>query len=213
MTPEQLAAIQSRATRPRHTVAIVLDGDLREQIERAEAALETAQKAPDPADRRLSSRSVSKEAVALQSRLDDLHQQAAGVTLHVVLEGLPRTPYRELVAAHPARRDPADPSKLHEDDGLGVHMETFPPVLVRSCVIGHKPDPEDGDTVEPIPQETLDWLFGVPADPATGVEARPEFVTDRQMQHLWVAAFDVNRGNDAIPLPRPRSTTRTADSA
>lgn len=197
MTPEQLAAARAKATRPRRTVPVVLDGELRERIERVEAELGAALEAPATGDRRLTSRSRKVDTTAAQATLDALRTDAAGRTLHVVLEALPRRPYRHLVDQHPPRKDPD--GKTHPDDGLGLNYETFPPALAKACIIGHKPDP-DGDAVEPLDPEYVAWLVD-------------DFATDRQVQNLSSAAFDANRGNDAVPLPQLRSMTQTAERA
>lgn len=196
MTPEQLAAARAGATRPRRTVPVVLDGDLRERIERVEAELGAAVE-PPAGDRRLSSRSRKVDTTAAQATLDALTADAASKTLHVVLEAMPRTPYRQLIAEHPARKD--DAGKTLDADDMGINIETFPPALIRACAIGHKPDP-DGETIEPLDAEYVDWLVD-------------EFCTDRQIERLWAAAYGANRGHDAIPLPQLRSTTQTAERA
>lgn len=195
MTPEQLAAARANAKRPRRTVPVVLDGDLRERIEKVEAEISASTEVPETNDKRMASRSRKVDTSAAQASLDALRADAAGVTLHVVLEALPRTPYRQLVDQHPQRKD-AD-GKPHPDDGLGLNYETFPPALVKACVIGHKPDP-DGETVEPLDAEYVAWLVD-------------EFATDRQVQNLSNAAFDANRGHDAVPLPQLPSVTRTSE--
>jgi hypothetical protein len=199
VTPEQLAAARARATRPRHTVPIVLDGTLRQRIEQAEAEINPTSEASTVEDRRLNGRTRKADVAdtaAAEARLAALRDDAASVTLHVVVEAIPRTPYRQLVSDHPAR---SVDGKVHPDDGLGLNYETFPPALAKACIIGHKPDP-DGDTVDPLDAEYVAWLVD-------------EFATDRQVQNLSNAAFDANRGNDAIPLPQLPSTTRTSEGA
>jgi len=190
VTPEQLQAIRDRATRPRRTVPIVLDGDLQQRIEALQASLD--QPIAKAVDRRLSTRTRPRAVdEATRGRLDELHAQAAAATLHVVIEGMPGTEWRELLAAHPPRRDEA--GKVIEDDDLGANEETIRTPMVRRCVVGHRPDP-DG---EEIAELDADWLLG--------------FVTDLQMDKLVSAALAVCRGDDAVPLPRPPSTTSGSD--
>lgn len=186
MTPEELAAIRDRATRPRRTVPVVLDGTIRGRIEDLQARMETTS-----APGRLSTRTGPDPK--LQAELDALYDEADASTLRVVVEGLPGTDYRALLGAHPARKD-AD-GKVVPEDRLGANSDTLPPVLVRACIIGQEVDGK----VEPLDAEFVDWLIG--------------FLTDAQMEELTAAAFQVCRGDVSVPLPRTRSATRTSAGA
>lgn len=200
MTPEQLrAAAQGGAKRQRRVVPLILDGDLRREAERVEALL-AEKPEPNPNDRRMSSKGKTTvpnpEAVA---QLTDLRERTAAATLHVVIESLPGTEWRKLMAAHPPRRD--GDGKINPYDLMGFNEETARRPMVRACVIGHKPDPE-GERVEQIDAGVLDWLIGT--------DETPEFVSDLQMDKLVAAVMNANRGDDAVPLPQLPSTTTTS---
>lgn len=179
MKPEDLADLKARATRPRRTVPVVLDGELREQIERLEAGQ------PDSNDRRLTGTAPAGQRA---EQLAALSEQADAVTMHVVVQGLPGTPYRALLAEHPPRRDAE--GKVFPEDSFGANEETLRQPLVRACIIGHRPTPDA--EVEPLDDGTVDWLL--------------DFVTDRQMDQLVGASLGVCRGDAALPLRRTRST-------
>lgn len=191
MTPEELARLQASATRPRRTVPVVLDGDLRDRVEALETKLEAEQ--PAPGDRRLGTHSSSAPDSALVVELDALRVRAEAATLHIVVEGLAGTPWRALLAAHPPRRDEA--GKIIPEDSLGANEETIRDPMLRASIIGHRPDP-DADEVVPFDAEFVEWLIG--------------FVTDRQKDKLVAAALKVSRGDDAVPLPQLPSTTPTS---
>lgn len=192
MTPEQLARLQASATRPRRTVPLVLDGDLRGRVEVLEAKLE-AERPASPSDRRLGSRSASAPDLALVAELAELHERAEAATLHVVVEGLPGTPWRALLAAHPPRTDEA--GKILPDDDFGANESTIREPLVRATIIGHRPDPAVDD-VAPFDDAFVDWLIG--------------FVTDKQMDKLVAAGIATSRGDDAVPLPQVPLMTPTS---
>jgi len=206
VTPAQLDAIRDRATRPRRTVPIVLDGDLSQAIaellderDRLEAA---AQK--PPGGKRLGSRLASPVRVNLiDSELDVLYGQAAESTLQVVIEGLAGTDYDALRAQYPARDDhPIDKMWRFNIDAAGE-------ALIRACAIGYRDG--DGETIHPwtppvldeqgavVTPGQLDWLLG--------------FVTDWQRDVLRLSALNCCRGDDAVPLRQPRSETTGSDAA
>lgn len=187
MTPEQLAAWREKATRPRRTVPIVLDGTARGRIEELEDALDAAESDPAPGFRMLGQRPPANRAAELRAELAAARTAAGEATLTVVVEGLTSTVWRALLAAHPMRRG-ADGKLTHPEDAWGANEETVRVPMVRGSIVeidGAKPD-----------LETVDWLL--------------DFVTDRQMDNLVGACMAVNRGDDAVPLPRPRSTTPTS---
>lgn len=181
-----LKSLRDRASRPRRTVPLVLDGTLSERIEAVRATM----RQPDN-DRRLSSRPAGPNPA-----LEELYAQAADATVHVVLEGMPGTEWRALIAEHPPRL--GEDGKPIEDDRLGVNDETFRRPAIRACVIGHKPDPSSSE-VEPLDDEYLIWLL--------------DFITDRQTDRLFTAAFEVNRTADAVPLLERPYATLESDAA
>lgn len=197
MAVHDLNALKDMATRPRRVVPIVLDGTVRARIEVAEQALADSEVDGVPAveDRRLASRAPAKVAAAAQAVVDGLYAEAESKTLRVVVQGLPGTDWRALLAAHPPRRD-AD-GKIVEDDRAGTNEETLRPELVRACVIGQE-DGEGGPVV-PVDEAMVTWLIG--------------WATDLQMDRMVSACYLVCRGDGADPLaPRRRSVTRSSAS-
>jgi hypothetical protein len=179
-----LKALRARATRPRRTVPVLLDGEVREQIEAVEDALDRLEDAPVK-DRRLGGKSQEK---ALREDLARLRAGAEESTLYVVLEGMQRTAYRALIAAHPAEGKAFDP-------------ETFTPALVKACIVGYRERPDaDAPVLTDWPSaDYVAWLVD-------------EHVSPGQLDKLSLAAMELCRGDDAVPLPRKRSATPDSDA-
>lgn len=193
MTPEQLDAIRNRATRPRRTVPVVLDGDLSQQIQELIAEREAIDEATakPTGGRRLSTRAASASRLAeIDAELDVHYAAAAASTLQVVIEGLAGTPYDAFRSQYPPRDgETADKFwRFNTEDGCGP--------LIRACAIGYRDD--DAETVHPWSEGQLDWLLG--------------FVTDWQRDLLFLAALNTCRGDDAVPLRPGRSATATSDA-
>lgn len=191
MTPERLAELQARASRPRRTVPVVCDGDLAQRIDALQddlAALDRAQFA----DRRLGTRSNAAQVTELEAQLDALYEQAEADTLLVVLEGMEGTAWRALKAQYPPRK-PAEGEEPPTGYDALCDREAMEEPLIRACVIGQRATPDLSSPVEELPDGTLDWLFG--------------FMTVEQRESLFVTAWAVCRGDDAVPLRRRRSTT------
>lgn len=185
MTPAQLAAIQATATRPRRTVPIVLDGDLRAAVEELIFELENLPKDAD-ADRRLSS-GPTREAELIK-QIDDLSAQAAEKTLQVVIEGLSGTDLDAMRGAHPPRED------NRADKIWRINTESSRNPLIQATAIGFRgPD----DEVQPWADGQKDWLVG--------------FVSDGQRERLYLAALSTSTGDDAVPLRQQPSTTETSE--
>lgn len=212
--------LRKNAKRPSRTVPILLDGEVREQIEAVENELDRLDRAPAVKDRRMSTKSDDAQREKLIAELDHLYASAEESTIYVALEALQRTAYRALVDNHPPRKDEA--GKVHPADAFGANMETLPIPLVRACIVGRKASDDVADTkVEPFPPDlvhgvtgalepntddvTLGWLLGFTYKDASGVDVTVDpFLTDRQVEKLYSAAFSLNRGDDAVPLRRPR---------
>ena len=179
-----LKALRARATRPRRTVPVLLDGEVREQIEAVEDALDRLADAPVKA-RRLAEKD---QGAALRDDLSRLRAGAEESTLYVVLEGMQRTAYRALLAAHPAEGKAFDP-------------ETFTPALVKACIVGYRERPDaDAPVLTDWPSsDYVTWLVD-------------EHVSPGQLDKLSLAAMELCRGDDAVPLPRKRSATPTSDA-
>lgn len=167
MTPEELAALRSSATRPRRTVPIVLAGNLQQEIEELDVEIDKAEAAP-ASDRRLTSRSQEAIIAPLLARRAELVAEAESMTLQVTIEGLPGTDYRALLAAHPPRTVDGKPDPR---DALGANEETVRAPLVRSCIVD-------------LDDDTAQWLLGFVTDrqmdelvvAALAVNRRPDAV-------------------------------------
>jgi len=193
----RLKLLKEKATRPRRTVAVLLDGEVRGQIEAVEDELDRLDGQEDN-DRRLGSKSTKAQRDKLLAELDHLRESAAETTVHLVLEAMQRSPYLALITKHKPRKD--DDGRVLPQDALGANTDTWWPALIRGCVIGERKGPHADDPVEPLEEGLLDWLLD-------------EHATDRQVEVLARAAMALCRGDDAVPLPRRRSTTGTSDSA
>ena len=196
----RLKLLREKATRPRRTVPVLLDGAVRGQIEAVECILDRLDRV-EIVDRRLSTPSVEAEREKLLAELDDLREQALTMTLFLVVEGLPMTAYEALAKKHKPRM--GDDGRPIPTDRIGVNFEEFARPIIRACVVGYQETPDADAPVLPLDaelRETLDFLLGT--DDEAG------FATSKQVEHLATIAINVNRGDDAVPLPRPRSTKR-----
>lgn len=202
----RLKLIREKATRPRRTVDVVLDGEVVAQIEAVEDALGRLDGEAKKSDRRMSTKSDEAERTKLLAELDHLVKSAEDMTVHLVFEGLPGTAYQALTAQHPPRKDEAG-NTLVTDLG-GVNGSTFRVPVIRACVIGQQERPHADAPVLPIDDELREML-----DFMLGAGDEPPFLTDRQIQVLAQAAIDVNRRDDAVPLQRRRSANGTSASA
>jgi hypothetical protein len=215
MTDERLMRMRKAATRPRRTVAVHLDGEVREQIEAVEVELDRLDAPTD--DQRQNSRSTAAKRRDLEGELERLHEAATDMTLFAVLEGMHRTAFRALLGAHPPRKGD-DGQVVPSDRFIGANMETLALPLARACLVGYKERPDADAPVLPIDDETVNWLLGFTEmvhDETTGdtrpVE-HPPFATERQIDSLAAAALRLCAGDDAVPLSRRRSPT-TPNSA
>ena len=194
----RLKLIREKATRPRRTVPIVTDGEVREQIEAVEHELDRLEAASANGKRLNSKSAASPQAVKLTAELDQLYASRDESTIWLVLEAMQRPVYLALVAQHPPRT--GEDGKVLPADVLGINSDTFGLPLIRASIVGHR-EGEDGD-VQPIDRETVDWLLGT--------DDAPGFATDKQIETLFGTAFLLNRGDDAAPLRRRRSPTETS---
>jgi len=198
---DRLAHMRANATRKRQTVAVLLDGEVVGQIEAVEDELDRLDE-PTKGDRRLSTKSNAGRRQELVDELEKLLEAAADMTLHLVFEGKPGTEYQTLVGQHKPRK--GDDGKIIPADFGGVNAETFSRPVIMMCAIGYRERPEADAPVLPLDAVTLPWLLGT--------DDEPGFATDRQIQVMAQAAIDVNRKDDAVPLPRRRSATGTSDA-
>lgn len=181
------------AARPRDMAPILLDGEIRHQIEAAERELSRLNLS-EGTDKRLGAKGVAAQRKAIEDRIEQLYEQAAEHTMWLVLEGMQRTPYRALVALHPPRL--GEDGKPIPVDVQGVNTETFAPALIKACVIGYRDEPDPSAEIHPIPEEDLEHLL--------------EVITEGQMDAIGVVALRLCARDDAGPLWRRRSGTQTS---
>jgi hypothetical protein len=182
------------AVRPRDMVPILLNGEIRYQIEAAErelGRLGTSQ----GADKRMGNKAEAAERKALEDRIERLYEQAAEHTMWVVLEGMQRTPYRALVALHPPRKD-EDGSVIPLDARMGVNSDTFMPALASATIIGYRDEPDPQAEIHPMSDEDIEQLI--------------EWCTEGQLDALTAVALKLSARDDAGPLWRRRSETRNS---
>ena len=205
----KLKLLRERATRPRRTVAVLLDGEVREQIEAVEDELDRLDPSAKP-DRRLNSKSDTARRKELEAELVRLREAAQDATLILVVEALPKTAFRALLAQHPPRKG-EDGKVLPVDTVLGANVETLALPLARASVVGYRETDDAASPVLPVDPETLTWLFGSTAVGPLASDIEP-FCTERQIGRIGAAAVTLNIGDDAVPLPRRRSATQTSDA-
>lgn len=169
-----------QAKLPERSVPVCLRGDLAADHEAAERALEAAQRA--------ATNDMEGDGVgALVDRIETLQAEMREHTYDFRLRALPRHEYRELVAAHPPRRN--DDGEVNQGDvALGFNQDTLIPDLIRRATID--PDLDDGE---------WEQLLG-------------EKLTDRQYGDLADAAYFLNRGEVDVPFSRAASRAKR-DSA
>lgn len=177
MSEVDVAALIRDATLPERTVAVCLAGDLVAQYEDLQRRLPTAA-AED---------SLASPAVAVRAQLRELQAQMAGHTVTFRLRALPRRQFRELMAAHPPRRD--EQGQRDQQDYLGVNHDTFFDALIRQSL------------VEPVlDEQTLTLLL----------EQR---LTDRQYEDLTDAVWLVNRSKVDVPFSPAASPSPTSSGS
>jgi len=205
MTPDQLKKIRSGEVpthRPRRTVPILLDGELREQIEAIQTELvllESRQQAAEQAAaegrpvRRINS--VDAERIrTLREDLAELIAKAEEKTMYVVVEGLNGTDWLHLVKEHP-------PVPNHEGKIVHIYnVDTIKAPLAKACIIGHREKNEVDSPILPLDEDTVDWLLS--------------FISAHQLDMLADAAYQCCQRDDAVPLDRARALlSRTTASA
>lgn len=197
MTPDQLKTLQARASRPRRTVPVVCDGDLAQRIDVLQSEIDALTNPPEQADKRLATKAkaANPRIAEATAELDALYEAAEASTLYVVLEGLQGTVFRSLVAQHKVPKDDPERTPWGPD---AVDRLTMEEPLMRACIIGHRDSLEAGE-IHPLDAGTVDWLL--------------DFAQLAQRETLFLAAWFVCRGDDAVPLRPARSQTPSSASA
>lgn len=195
----RLKLLRERATRPRRTVPVVTNGELREQIEAVEDALDGLDEAP-VADRRLSTKTATSQRDGLLADLDALRTAAEDSTVYLVMQGLSDTAWLALKQQHPPLAQPDEKPRTTDAYAITArfNIDTIRRPLVKACLVGHRERPDADAEVLPLESEFIDWLL--------------DFVNHKQITELADAAYQLCAEDDAVPLPRRRSATRTSDA-
>lgn len=164
---------------PERTVALCLRADLLAEHEAAERDLKEAQ-AHTSAD------SLERGGVgALVERIEALQVEMREHSYDFRLRALPRHQFRELVNAHPPRRDDNN-DPVQEDAALGVNREAFYPALIHAA------------TIDPV------------LDEAEWADLLDSKLTDYQFQELAWTAWALNTGSVDVPFSRAASLAKQA---
>lgn len=173
-----IKALLADAHLPERTVPICLRGDLVAEHEELERRLEEATRRPIDSLEGNGTGELVDAITALEERM-----RASTVVFR--LRALPKPVWRELIAAHPPRKnDDGDP--VPEDAAVGLNMETFWDAITRACLVYPEVDEEA-------------WSL------MAGKDGR---LTDRQLGQLSDAAWAVNRGDVDVPFSRAASRER-----
>lgn len=178
-------------TRPEKVVPICLRGHLQAEWDRLKAQYDAG---PGEDDQAMLTDRAAKRRVAEQMANVEAEMRAG--TVEFRLRALPRrrTPgmpaeqpvWQELVAKHPPRKD--EQGKVDQRDAAaGVNTETLFEELVRASVV----EPE-------LSEEQWEQLDGK--------------LTDAQWQHLFMAAWQLNRSEVDVPFSRAAWMMRTSDA-
>lgn len=187
-------------TRPQRTVAVVLHGEIREQIEAVEDELDRLDDAsPQTNDRRLSTKGNAARKRELEADLERLHEAAAEATVYLVLEALSDTAWLTLKSQHKPKTPEGEKPKASDAYAVSMayNVDTIRRPLIKACVVGERERPEANAPITPVAPAELDELL--------------DFVNTRQMMDLANAAYVLCERDDAAPLSRRRSQTPTSD--
>lgn len=130
-------------------------------------------------------RKLAEQVIALEQRM-----RAATVAFKVRAS---RSEWRRLTAAHPPRK--GEDGKVIPEDAMGVNSETFFEPLIRAMVV----EPQLSDD---------EWIILLGGTLPTGEEVDGR-LTDGQLDQLWQAAWNVNRGKADVPFSRAASRMMT----
>jgi len=161
------------------TVRVWLGADL-DLIDEYEAAEQAVEQAKQPADSLAGSGSIDEAT----QRLERVRARLDECAVDFKLRGLDDLHYCRLLEQHPPRR--AEDGTLDERDRTGWHKETFPPALVRACVVEPELDDED-------------WAA------LLGDEGRYGLLTSVQLDGLAAEAFALTRHPVDVPFSRAAS--------
>ena len=127
------------------SVRVIVDGGILAELDRLEAALESAV----DTDRRLNRKA---EAPAIAEQIRVLHQQGNDSAVTFTFQSVGRKLWSDLQASHPPTQDQIDESSSRDEQPPDWNPETFPAAAIAaSCV-----DP-DGMTVVKAQRIVDDW--------------------------------------------------------
>lgn len=175
VTKPDFAALLAGAKLPERTVQICLRGDLAAEHEALERQLELAEK-------QAINSLAGNGAADLAEQIEALQDQMQASTYPFRFRALPRPQFRQLVNAHPPRRNEQN-EIVEEDQFILVNSETFFDAMIRACLV----DPE---------LDEQGW-----ADLA-------ESLTDHQYSELSNAAWGINRREVDVPFSLAASRMR-----
>jgi hypothetical protein len=178
-TLKNFKAMLAEAKLPEATVMICLRGDLAADHESAERELEEAEK-------RGADSLAGSGAGVIVDRIEALEAEMREHTYEFRLRALPRPAWREMLAAHPPRRND-DGELIEPDKSVGVDTTTFTDAVLRACLV----DPELNDAE---------------------FEQLVNTLTDRQYDELSDAAWGVNRKDVSVPFSRAASRMKRASA-
>jgi hypothetical protein len=173
------AKLLGAARMPERSVQVCLRGDLAAELEALDAELEHAQKKPKTS-------LAGTGTTALVERIEALQDEMRAHTYPVRLRAMTRHAWRELVDAHPPRRDDKGEPDIG-DVQSGVNRDTFFEPMLRASIV----DPElNDDQFQQLSQA----------------------LTDRQYEGLVRVAWDLNQGEIDIPFSRAAWRARRTTS-
>ncbi|UUW88403.1 hypothetical protein [Pimelobacter simplex] len=170
---------------PRKTIPIYADGDL-DRLTEARQAVAVAERRAQEAQahpRRLGDNvDPDAEVTAAQAAYDKLIDAAAESAEEWIVDSIGHEDWRELVAAHPARKvqgtgDEAADVTHPDDEEWGVNVETFPKALLMWV------DPEDDEHRTVLKAGDIELV---------GLSRRIKRLSMGQFETLWVTAFMLN---------------------
>jgi hypothetical protein len=176
----EAAEIIRKATRRTVEVPVFLAGEMVVEYEALQRQLSEVQRVTaDSLD--------GGPAVGIAQRMEALREQMAEHQIIVTLCALSRLAYRQLLAAHPPRRN--EEGEILPEDMRGFNGDTFYPAIIKACWSGPVLD-----------DETRNHLLD-------------EVLTDRQFDEIAISAVNVNRGAVDIPFSRAASTILRSSEA
>lgn len=131
---------------PRTSIVTIYQGDYLDRIRHLEQKYEAAVEAEKSSARLLSDAATSAD---IAEDHEALVAEAELSALEIRVRALGRREWRELVAAHPPRKD------NRADQAVGVNEETFKDVLVAASIVSPDLSDDDLDSISDIDNDRL----------------------------------------------------------